>query len=201
MSEQGKGIYLMGGSALVGAAIDAGLVDEQRLIVARYATLFNARDWDGLRAMLADDVRLDVVSRGQRSGGVEQYFTAYAKAATWHVVPGWLEGREILAAYLREEDVRPHHVVLVTGDGGRVEHIRDYMYVEYLLAEARFSDTRSVKECDTTRFAIRARLSGGSSQRSFAVGPSHPRSRGDADAPGSGEDCGVALCGASDPPA
>lgn len=123
------------------------------LTVARYATLFNARDWDGLRAMLADDVRLDVVSRRQRSGrgGVEQYFTSYAKAATWHVVPGWLEGREILAAYLREEDVRPHHVVLVTGDGGFVEHIRDYMYVEYLLAEARFSDTRSVKECDTTR--------------------------------------------------
>jgi len=31
--DQGKGIYLMGGSALVGAAIDAGLVDELRLIV------------------------------------------------------------------------------------------------------------------------------------------------------------------------
>jgi len=31
--EQGKGIYLMGGSAIVGAAIDAGLVDELRLIV------------------------------------------------------------------------------------------------------------------------------------------------------------------------
>ena len=31
--EQGKSIYLMGGSALVGAAIDAGLVVELRLIV------------------------------------------------------------------------------------------------------------------------------------------------------------------------
>ena len=31
--EQGKGLYLMGGSAIVGAAIDAGLVDELRLIV------------------------------------------------------------------------------------------------------------------------------------------------------------------------
>lgn len=121
--------------------------------VARYAALFNARDWDALRAMLADDVRLDVVSRRQHSGsgGVELYFTSYAKAATWHVVPGWLEGREILAAYLREGDVRPHHMVLVTGDGGHVTHIRDYIYVEYLLAEARFSDTRSVKEGDTTR--------------------------------------------------
>ena len=31
--EQGKGIYLMGGSAMVGAAIDSDLVDELRLIV------------------------------------------------------------------------------------------------------------------------------------------------------------------------
>lgn len=31
--EQGKDIYLMGGAAIVGAAIDAGLVDELRLIV------------------------------------------------------------------------------------------------------------------------------------------------------------------------
>jgi len=31
--EQGRGIYLMGGSALVGAAIDADLLDELRLIV------------------------------------------------------------------------------------------------------------------------------------------------------------------------
>ena len=90
--------------------------------------------------MLAEDVRLDVVSRKQRSGrgGVEKYFTYYAETATWHVVPAWLEGREILVAYLHEEDVRPHHVVLVTGDGGHVKHIRDYMYVEYLVAEARF---------------------------------------------------------------
>ena len=31
--EQGKDIYLMGGAAIVGAALDAGLVDELRLIV------------------------------------------------------------------------------------------------------------------------------------------------------------------------
>src|SRR6202011_6287787 len=31
--EQGKDIYLIGGAAIVGAAIDAGLVDELRLIV------------------------------------------------------------------------------------------------------------------------------------------------------------------------
>lgn len=37
-------------------------------IVARYAALFNAHDWDGVRALLADDVRLDLVARSQRDG-------------------------------------------------------------------------------------------------------------------------------------
>src|SRR5215468_7781477 len=36
--------------------------------LARYAALFNARDWEGVRGMLIDDVRLDLVSREQRAG-------------------------------------------------------------------------------------------------------------------------------------
>src|SRR4030095_7484246 len=48
--------------------------------LARYAALFNARDWDGVRAMLAEDVRLDLVSREQRAGRerVSNYVTNYA---------------------------------------------------------------------------------------------------------------------------
>jgi RNA polymerase sigma-70 factor (ECF subfamily) len=108
--------------------------------IARYAALFNARDWDAVRAMLAEDVRLDVVSRIQRSGrgGVEKYFGNYAaKTGGWRVVPSWLDDREVLALYLREDDRRPHHVVLLTTDGGEVKQIRDYGHVDYLLAEAR----------------------------------------------------------------
>ena len=36
--------------------------------VSRYAALFNARDWDGVRAMLVDDVKLDLVSRWKSAG-------------------------------------------------------------------------------------------------------------------------------------
>jgi RNA polymerase sigma-70 factor (ECF subfamily) len=108
--------------------------------VARYAALFNARDWDAVRAMLAEDVRLDVVSRMQRSGrrNVDKYFTNYAKLIGWHVVPSRLDGREVLAVYRREEDVRPHHVVVLTTEGGQVKDIRDYGHVDYLFADARF---------------------------------------------------------------
>ena len=109
--------------------------------VARYAALFNARDWDGVRAMLAEEVRLDVVSRIQRTGrqGVEKYFTNYATMDGCRIAPMWLEGREVLGLYRRENDERPHHVIVLDSEAGRVTGIRDYLYIEYLLSEARLS--------------------------------------------------------------
>ena len=65
----------------------------------RYAHLFNARDWDGVRALLADDVRLDLVSRrkaaGRREVGV--YFSNYERLDDWRLAPAWLDGRAVLA--------------------------------------------------------------------------------------------------------
>ena len=60
--------------------------------LARYAALFNARDWDGVRAMLVDDVKLDLVSRWKAAGRreVSTYFTNYYSVTDWHLVPGWL---------------------------------------------------------------------------------------------------------------
>ena len=56
---------------------------QQRLpspAVARYVALFNRRDWDGLRAMLADDVRLIQSSYPLRAGRAEvrMFFSIYA---------------------------------------------------------------------------------------------------------------------------
>ena len=36
--------------------------------IGRYASLFNAHDWDGVRALLADDVRLDLVAQRKAVG-------------------------------------------------------------------------------------------------------------------------------------
>jgi len=61
--------------------------------VARYVALFNARDWDGVRAMLAEDVQLDLVSRAQRAGrAVGDYLTNYDRYRDWRLAPAWLEG-------------------------------------------------------------------------------------------------------------
>jgi RNA polymerase sigma-70 factor (ECF subfamily) len=106
--------------------------------VIRYAALFNARDWDGVRALLAEDVRLDLVQRSQRSGhrDVSGYLTKYSKTTDWHFVPAWLEGREVLAAFRNPGDARPGYFVELTIIDGRVAKIRDFRYVPYIAAEA-----------------------------------------------------------------
>ena len=47
---------------------DAELAGSTRASLDLYARLFNARDWDGLRALVSDDCRLDLVSKAQRRG-------------------------------------------------------------------------------------------------------------------------------------
>ena len=103
----------------------------------RYATLFNARDWDGLRTLVSDDCRLDVVSRSQRRGKqVNMYFGRYEKEnVALRVVR--LEGRLAIAAYVAGAG-KPAYFILLEFEGGRVTSIRDFRYVPYIAAEAEF---------------------------------------------------------------
>jgi len=110
-------------------------------VLARYAQLFNARDWDGVRAMLADDVALDVATRIRRTGrrDVGIYFTNYAASfadPTRRVVPVWLDGREVLAAYRGD---RVEHVIAITIAGEHVAAIRDFFHLPYITRDARFT--------------------------------------------------------------
>jgi RNA polymerase sigma factor (sigma-70 family) len=106
--------------------------------VTRYARLFNARDWDGVRAMLADDVHLDLVSRSKRSGkaAVGGYVTQYAAHTGWRLAPAWLDGQEVVAAFRNDADPRPGYFVELTLRDGLVTGIRDFRYVPYIGQDA-----------------------------------------------------------------
>lgn len=109
--------------------------------VARYVALFNARDWDGVRALLAEDVRLDLVSRARRAGRAEvsSYFSNYSAIADWHLVPGVLDGAEVIFVYrdaLGTAGVRPAYFVELGFVAERVSSIRDFRYVPYILSDA-----------------------------------------------------------------
>lgn len=113
--------------------------------LARYAALFNTRDWDGVRAMLVDDVKLDLVSREKRSGreNVSHYFTNYDKVLDWRLAPGWLDGREVLAVFRKPGDTRPGYFIELHFAEDRVVAIRDFRYVSYIGREAAVELSRS----------------------------------------------------------
>jgi RNA polymerase sigma factor (sigma-70 family) len=108
--------------------------------LTRYASLFNAHDWEGVRAMLADDVRLDLVSRRKSAGrrDVGTYFTNYERASDSRVAPAWLNGREVLAVWPEPSIPLPRYFVELGWREGQVVTIRDFRYVPYIAQDAVF---------------------------------------------------------------
>jgi RNA polymerase sigma factor (sigma-70 family) len=110
--------------------------------VVRYAELFNARDWEGVRAMLVNDVKLDLVSREKRIGlqQVGNYFTNYGRTHDWYMTLAWLDGREVVAVRRDLTDPRPSYVIEIMLTQGRVTTIRDFRYVPYIAQEGVFEE-------------------------------------------------------------
>jgi RNA polymerase sigma factor (sigma-70 family) len=109
----------------------------------RYATLFNARDWDGVRAMLADDVRLDLVSRRKAAGRreVAVYFSNYSRLQDWKLAPAWLQGREVLLVSCDSHANEASHAdyfIELNFSENRVANIRDFRHVSYISQDAHF---------------------------------------------------------------
>lgn len=112
------------------------LSPDERARLNAYAERFNAHDWDSLRALLAEDVRLDLVNRVKLAGArdVSAYFTRYDGADDWHFHIGTAEGRPALL--VRRPGVaagRPDYVVLLDWQGGRIAKIRDFRYAPYVV--------------------------------------------------------------------
>ena len=106
--------------------------------VARYVALFNQRDWEGLRALLADDVKLNQSTHPLRVGraDVGLFFTIYAKFDGVWLAPAWLEGREVIAVFDDRADPKPSYIMWLEWRDGRISFIHDYRYVRYVAADA-----------------------------------------------------------------
>jgi RNA polymerase sigma-70 factor (ECF subfamily) len=114
--------------------------DRQRL--AAYVARFNARDFDALRAQLADDVKVEVVNRTRLSGRGEvgRYFGNYSQTTDWHLVPGLVEGRPAAVVL---DPVRPAgpplYFMLIDWQDGRLLNVRDFRYARYIVEGAALS--------------------------------------------------------------
>ena len=90
--------------------------------VARYVALFNQRDWDGLRALLADDVKLHQSLHPLRVGAADVglFFTLYAKIDGVWLAPAWVEGREVIAVFEDRADPKPSYIMWLEWRDGRI---------------------------------------------------------------------------------
>ena len=107
--------------------------------VARYVALFNGRDWEGLRALLADDVRLVQSTHPMRKGAADvgMFFGIYSSQPPARLAPAWLEGREVIAVYEEAGAAgKPSYLMWLEWRDGRISFIRDYKYVRYVVDEA-----------------------------------------------------------------
>ncbi len=99
-----------------------------------YADRFNARDFDALRALLVEDVRLDLVNRVRLAGrkDVSVYFSRYDTSFDWSFAPALIEGRPGLLVTDPAGAAEPY-VVLLDLKGGRIAFIRDFRYGPYIM--------------------------------------------------------------------
>ena len=106
--------------------------------VARYVALFNQQDWDGLRALLADDVKLNQSTHPLRIGraDVGMFFSIYAKMDGVWLAPARLDDREVIAVFESRGDPKPSYMMWLEWRDGQISFIRDYRYVRYVAAEA-----------------------------------------------------------------
>jgi RNA polymerase sigma-70 factor (ECF subfamily) len=104
-----------------------------------YARLFREGDLDAIRAMLADDVKLDLVNRLKLQGRdeVELYFTRYAQEPKWRFEAGMVEGRPAMLVFdATNLDGDPAHFVVIDWREGQIAAIRDFLFAPYVLMEA-----------------------------------------------------------------
>ena len=115
--------------------------EQERELLARYVERFNARDFDTVRAMLADEVRLDLVNRVKARGAeVSHYFYRYDQEDDWGLSLGLVEGHlAILVHDLHEGSSQPAYFMLITWDDRQISLIRDYRYARYVIRDAQIT--------------------------------------------------------------
>ena len=115
----------------------------QLALVGNYADLFNKRDFEGLRAMLIDEVRLNLVGRIKLSGREavsNNYFVNYAGRQDWRMAPGLVEGRPVVLVFELDgksaaQSSQPSYFIDLRWVDARVASIRDYRYARYVMAD------------------------------------------------------------------
>jgi len=111
----------------------------ERALLTAYVDRFNARDFDAVRDMLADEVRLDLVNKSRLNGRseVSRYFTNYSRIDDWRLALGFVDRRPALIVRdPADPSGRPAYFILLRWDGNSIATIRDFRHARYVAEEA-----------------------------------------------------------------
>jgi RNA polymerase sigma-70 factor (ECF subfamily) len=117
------------------------LSDADRTRLSAYVAHFNARDFDAIRAMIADDVRLELVNKTRLNGKAEvsRYFGNYDKISDWHLVAGLVEGRPAILVFDPDAPGSgPKYFMLLDWSADKVAAIRDFRHAPYVIDGAEY---------------------------------------------------------------
>ena len=106
--------------------------------MAAFVDLFRMGDFNAIRAMLADDVKLELVNRLKWEGRdkIVPYFTRYAEETKWRFSFGAVEGRPAMLVFESGTMEKPAYFVLVDWRNDQISAIRDFLFAPYALESA-----------------------------------------------------------------
>lgn len=108
-------------------------------LLRKYVDRFNARDFEAIRDMLAEEVRLELVDMTRKHGKAEvsTYFENYDRYDGWRLAAGFVEDRPAVMVFDSvERSSAPSYFVLLDWDSERIVNIRDFRYARYVCETA-----------------------------------------------------------------
>lgn len=108
----------------------AALPEADRQQLANYVERFNARDFDALRELLANDVRLQVRAERRIGSHVKDYYTRYADIFDTRLEAAAIEGQPVALAY---RDGVLSYFIAFDWRAGSITKILDFRYAPYVL--------------------------------------------------------------------
>jgi RNA polymerase sigma-70 factor (ECF subfamily) len=110
------------------------LSDTERQRLFNYVDHFRSGNFDTIRELLAEEVKLDLVARLKLQGRdkIGQYFARYAEATHWRFAAGSVEGRPAMLVFDANGFLdTPAHFVVLDWDSDRISGIHDFLFATY----------------------------------------------------------------------
>jgi len=113
------------------------LSPESERLLRLYVDRFNARDWDGLRSLIAADATLRVADWFEGPLHESPYFTRYAQMPVWFTaVLSDVDHQPAVVLYPEGSPAEPRALIRIVVEDGRIVHITDYTHCPWMTANA-----------------------------------------------------------------